>query len=64
MEILIIAGTLSGAFFVAFLIIGFILGIQYQKKKGNDEAIHVKDADTAEAVKNLLDWFTYDGGGK
>ena len=60
MEILILTGTLAGAFFVSFFMFGFFIGMKYQEKK--EKVVKITNEKEAEAMKQMFDWLNYNGG--
>lgn len=60
MEILILTGTLAGAFFVGFFMIGFAAGMKYQKKKASENAVEINDKNI-NAYKEIAEWLNWGG---
>lgn len=60
MEILILTGTLAGAFFVGFFMLGFVVGVKYQKKKASENVVEINDKNI-NAYKEIAEWLNYGG---
>ena len=60
MEILILTGTLAGAFFAGFFMLGFAAGVKYQKKKTSENAVEINDRNI-NAYKEIAEWLNHGG---
>jgi hypothetical protein len=58
MEILILSGILSSAFFIGSFAFGYYLGTKKQKK----DAYVVKNKNDVEQLQELANWLNYKGG--